>query len=204
MIWGARASLLAGVVSVAIAVRSACRFGLIAGYFGGWTTASSRGRPRRCWRPLPDPRHRAGGLPRPQPDQRDDRHRPLGGADLHPPDARAGPGVKTEDYVEGARAIGLGTAIITRYILPNVIPADPGAGDADHRHRDHRRGVAVLPRPRPAAAVAQLGLDAEHAKNFLSQAPWMALWPGAAIFLVVLGFNLMGDGLRDALDPREH
>jgi peptide/nickel transport system permease protein len=32
----------------------------------------------------------------------------------------------------------------------------------------------------------------------------MAIWPGAAIFLVVIGFNLMGDGLRDALDPREH
>ena len=41
------------------------------------------------------------------------------------------------------------------------------------------------------------------AKNFLTQAPWMAWWPGAAIFLVVLGFNLLGDGLRDALDPRE-
>ena len=42
------------------------------------------------------------------------------------------------------------------------------------------------------------------AKNFLSQAPWMALWPGIAIFLVVIGFNLLGDGLRDALDPREN
>ena len=42
------------------------------------------------------------------------------------------------------------------------------------------------------------------AKNFLNQAPWMAMWPGISIFLVVLGFNLLGDGLRDALDPREH
>jgi peptide/nickel transport system permease protein len=40
------------------------------------------------------------------------------------------------------------------------------------------------------------------AKNFLDQAPWMAMWPGAAIFSVVLAFNLFGDGLRDALDPR--
>jgi peptide/nickel transport system permease protein len=40
------------------------------------------------------------------------------------------------------------------------------------------------------------------AKNFLSQAPWMAMWPGGAIFCVVLAFNLFGDGLRDALDPR--
>jgi peptide/nickel transport system permease protein/oligopeptide transport system permease protein len=42
------------------------------------------------------------------------------------------------------------------------------------------------------------------AKNFISQAPWMSLWPGTAIFLVVLGFNLLGDGLRDAIDPREY
>ena len=41
------------------------------------------------------------------------------------------------------------------------------------------------------------------AKNFMSQAPWMSIFPGVAIFLVVLGFNLLGDGLRDALDPRE-
>ena len=40
------------------------------------------------------------------------------------------------------------------------------------------------------------------AKNFLEQAPWMAIWPGASIFLAVLAFNLLGDGLRDALDPR--
>ena len=41
------------------------------------------------------------------------------------------------------------------------------------------------------------------AQRFLTNAPWMALWPGLAIFLVVLSFNLVGDGLRDALDPRE-
>ena len=41
------------------------------------------------------------------------------------------------------------------------------------------------------------------AQRFLTNAPWMALWPGLAIFLVVLSFNLLGDGLRDALDPRE-
>ena len=41
------------------------------------------------------------------------------------------------------------------------------------------------------------------AKNFMDQAPWMSIFPGTAIFLIVLGFNLLGDGLRDALDPRE-
>lgn len=41
------------------------------------------------------------------------------------------------------------------------------------------------------------------AREFMEQAPWMAVWPGLAIYLVVLGFNLLGDGLRDALDPRQ-
>ena len=41
------------------------------------------------------------------------------------------------------------------------------------------------------------------AQRFLTNAPWMAVWPGLAIFLVVLSFNILGDGLRDALDPRE-
>jgi peptide/nickel transport system permease protein len=40
------------------------------------------------------------------------------------------------------------------------------------------------------------------AKNFLSQAPWIAAWPGLAIFGLALSFNLLGDGLRDAFDPR--
>ena len=42
------------------------------------------------------------------------------------------------------------------------------------------------------------------AKNFLEQAPWMALCPGIAILFVLLWFNLLGDGLRDALDPRDN
>ena len=41
------------------------------------------------------------------------------------------------------------------------------------------------------------------AKNYVDQAPWMAIWPGLSIFLLVLAFNLLGDGLRDALDPRQ-
>ena len=41
------------------------------------------------------------------------------------------------------------------------------------------------------------------AQRFLTNAPWMAIWPGLAIFLAVLSFNLLGDGLRDALDPKE-
>jgi peptide/nickel transport system permease protein len=113
--------------------------------------------------------------------------------------------VKTEDYVEGARAIGLGHfRIVTRYILPNVFP--PILVQAT---------LTVATAIIAEASLSFLGLGQQPpapswgsmlnvAKNFLSQAPWMALWPGIAIFLVVIGFNLLGDGLRDALDPREN
>jgi ABC-type dipeptide/oligopeptide/nickel transport system permease subunit len=52
-------------------------------------------------------------------------------------------------------------------------------------------------------AVPSWGSMLNTAKDFVSQAPWMSIYPGIAIFLAVLGFNLLGDGLRDALDPRE-
>jgi peptide/nickel transport system permease protein len=112
--------------------------------------------------------------------------------------------VKAEDYVEGARAIGLGHArIIVRYILPNVLPpiivqasltiATAIIAEASLSFL----GLGQLP-PSPS-----WGSMLNTAKDFVSQAPWMSIFPGIAIFLAVLGFNLLGDGLRDALDPRE-
>lgn len=111
--------------------------------------------------------------------------------------------VKTEDYVEGARSIGLGhVAIMSRYIFPNILA--PVLVQAT---------LTVATAIIAEASLSFLGLGQQPpapswgsmlnvAKNFLSQAPWMAIWPGGAIFLVVIGFNLLGDGLRDVLDPR--
>ena len=111
--------------------------------------------------------------------------------------------VRSEDYVDSARAIGLPTPkILRRYILPNVLP--PILVQAT---------LTIATAIIAEASLSFLGLGQQApapswgsmlntAKNFLSQAPWMAIWPGAGIFLVVMGFNLMGDGLRDALDPR--
>jgi peptide/nickel transport system permease protein len=112
--------------------------------------------------------------------------------------------VMTEDYVESARAIGVGhLALVRRYILPNIFPPILVQGTLTI-------ATAII----AEASLSFLGLGQQPpapswgsmlnvAKNFLEQAPWMALYPGIAIFLVVLGFNLLGDGLRDALDPRD-
>lgn len=205
MIWGAQASLLAGVVSVAIAVFIGVPFGLIAGYFGGWLDGIiSRVTDALLATPFlilaialaaflgPSLTNAMIAI----------------GLSAMPIFVRLTRGqvlsVKTEDYVEGARAIGLShTLIIVRYILPNVFA--PILVQAT---------LAIATAIIAEASLSFLGLGQQPpapswgsmlnvAKNFLSQAPWMAMWPGAAIFLVVLGFNLLGDGLRDALDPRE-
>jgi peptide/nickel transport system permease protein len=111
--------------------------------------------------------------------------------------------VKHEDYVEAARALGNPhRRILLRHILPNVVaPILVQATLA--------AAAAII----AEASLSFLGLGQQPpdpswgsmlntAKNFIPQAPWMAVWPGLAIFLLVLALNLFGDGLRDALDPR--
>jgi len=110
---------------------------------------------------------------------------------------------KVEDYVEAAKAVGNPHhRIVLRHILPNILA--PIMVQAT---------LAIAAAIIAEASLSFLGLGQQPpapswgsmlntAKNFLSQAPWMAWWPGAAIFVVVLSFNLLGDGLRDALDPK--
>ena len=110
---------------------------------------------------------------------------------------------KVEDYVEAARAVGNPHwRIALRHILPNIVP--PLLVQAT---------LAIAGAIIAEAALSFLGLGQQppapswgsmlnSAQRFIAQAPWMAFWPGFAIFLAVLSFNLLGDGLRDALDPR--
>ncbi len=206
MIWGAQASLLAGVMSVGIALMLGVPLGIVAGYFGGWTDAVIS----RCTEALlaapflilaialaaflgPSLTNAMIAI----------------GISATPIFIRLTRGqvinVKSEDYVDSALAIGLPTPkILSRYILPNVLP--PILVQAT---------LTIATAIIAEASLSFLGLGQQPpapswgsmlntAKNFLNQAPWMAMWPGISIFLVVLGFNLLGDGLRDALDPREH
>ena len=76
-------------------------------------------------------------------------------------------------------------------------------GDRRDPGRDHRRGGAVLPRPGCAAAGRRRGAGCSPTRSrYVRPAPGLAVLPGLAIVLVALAFNLLGDGLRDALDPR--
>ena len=111
--------------------------------------------------------------------------------------------IRNEEYIDGARAIGLPDRwIIIKYVLPNAM--SPILVQAT---------LAIASAIIAEASLSFLGLGQQPpnpswgsmlntAKGFLEQAPWMSVFPGVAIFLAVQGFNLLGDGLRDALDPR--
>ena len=204
VIFGARASLVAGAISVSIAVSIGVPFGLLAGYRGGFVDALiSRITDAMLACPFLILAIALAAFLGPS----------LGnamiaiGISTTPIFIRLTRGqtigVKVEDYVEAARAIGNPPwRIALFHILPNILPALLVQATLSI-------AAAII----AEAALSFLGLGQQppapswgsmlnSAQRFLTNAPWMALWPGFAIFLVVLSFNLVGDGLRDALDPK--
>ena len=205
VIYGARASLLAGAISVSIALTVGVPLGLISGYRGGFLDALiSRITDAMLACPLlilaialaaflgPSLSNAMIAI----------------GVSATPIFVRLTRGqamsVKVEDYVEAARAMGNPRwRIALFHILPNIMPALLVQATLSI-------AAAII----AEAALSFLGLGQQPpspswgsmlnaAQRFLTQAPWMAILPGLAIFLVVLSLNLVGDGLRDALDPRE-
>jgi len=204
VIWGARASLLAGLVSVCISLSLGVPIGLAAGYLGGWTdTLISRITDAMLACPFlilaialaaflgPSLTNAMIAI----------------GISATPVFVRLTRGqvlaVKVEDYIEAARAVGNPhLRIALRHILPNIVA--PVIVQAT---------LAIAAAVIAEASLSFLGLGQQPpapswgsmlntARNYVDQAPWMAIWPGVSIFLLVLSFNLLGDGLRDALDPR--
>ena len=112
--------------------------------------------------------------------------------------------VKVEDFVEAARAVGNPPArIAIRHILPNILPAlivQATLSIATAIIAEASLSFLGLGQQPPAPSWGSM---LNTAQRFLTNAPWMAVWPGLAIFLVVLSFNLLGDALRDGLDPRQ-
>ncbi|WP_316183943.1 ABC transporter permease [Bradyrhizobium sp. SZCCHNRI1003] len=205
VIYGARASLSAGAVSVSIALAIGVPLGLLSGYIGGALDALiSRITDAMLACPFlilaialaaflgPSLANAMIAI----------------GISTTPIFVRLTRGqvmnVKVEEYIEAARSVGdsdLRIALV--HILPNILP--PLLVQAT---------LSVAAAIIAEAALSFLGLGQQPpypswgsmlnaAQRFLTNAPWMAVWPGPAIFLVVLSLNLVGDGLRDALDPRE-
>jgi peptide/nickel transport system permease protein len=205
VIYGTRASLMAGAISVSIAFGVGVPIGLLSGYRGGFIDALiSRITDAMLACPFLILAIALAAFLGPS----------LGnamiaiGISTTPIFVRLTRGqtinVKVEDYVEAARAVGTPPWRIARmHILPNILPALLVQATLSI-------AAAII----AEAALSFLGLGQQPplpswgsmlnaAQRFLTTAPWMAIWPGLGIFLVVLSFNLVGDGLRDALDPRE-
>ena len=204
VIWGARASLSAGVISVGIALSIGVPLGLIAGYRGGMVDALiSRFTDAMLACPFLILAIALAAFLGPS----------LGNAMMAigitatPLFVRLTRGqtlaIRNEDYIEAARAVGNPVwRIALRHILPNVLPALLVQATLTI-------ATAII----AEASLSFLGLGQQPplpswgsmlnvAQRFLGNAPWMAVWPGLAIFVSVISFNLLGDGLRDALDPR--
>jgi len=204
VIWGARASLLAGLVSVGISLAVGVPLGLVAGYVGGWIDMLiSRITDAMLACPFlvlaialaaflgPSLTNAMIAIG-------------IAATPIFVRLARAQVlAVKVEDYIEAARAVGnSGLRIALRHVFPNIVA--PVIVQAT---------LAIAAAVIAEASLSFLGLGQQPpapswgsmlntAKNYVENAPWMAVWPGLSIFLLVLSFNLLGDGLRDALDPR--
>lgn len=204
IIWGARASLMAGLTSVGIAMAIGVPLGLAAGFLGGIIDGFiSRFTDAMLACPFlilaiafaaflgPSLTNAMLAI----------------GITAMPLFIRLTRGqvlsIKAEEYVEAASAVGNPQwRIAVRHILPNILPqlmvqatltiASAIIAEASMSFL----GLGLQP-PAPS-----WGSMLNSAQRFLGNAPWMALWPGMAIFVTVLSFNLLGDGLRDALDPR--
>ena len=205
VVWGARASLLAGIVSVLISLSIGVPVGLLAGYAGGKVdmlisrlTDALLACPflilaialAAFLGPSLTNAMIAIGISATPVVIRLTRAQTMA--------------IKAEDFVLAARAIGNPPwRIALRHVLPNVIPA-----------LIVQATLAIAAAVIAEASLSFLGLGQQPpapswgsmlnvAKNYIDNAPWMAVWPGLSIFVLVLSFNLVGDGLRDALDPRE-
>jgi peptide/nickel transport system permease protein len=204
VMFGARASLMAGVVSVLIAAGIGVPAGLLAGFAQGWIDAVlSRIVDAMLACPFlilaialaaflgPNLTNAMIAI----------------GVSTAPRFMRVARAAtldaSSNEYVEAARAIGNpGWRVAIRHVLPNIVPPVLVQGT-----------LAIAAAIIAEASLSFLGLGQQppapswgsmlnSAQRFLEQAPWLAVFPGLAIFLVVLSFNLVGDGLRDALDPR--
>jgi peptide/nickel transport system permease protein len=206
VVWGTRISMQAGVFSILFAIAVGVPLGLMAGYYRGPLDQALM-RLTDAWLAFPFLILAIGLVT-------------ILGASLMNATLAIGLGAmptyirltrglvlstKEEDYVQGARALGAGDArVMRRHILPNIVSAllvqatvqIPTAIIAEAVLSF--LGLGVQP-PAPS-----WGTMLNAAQQFLESAPWMAVWPGAAIFVLALSFNLAGDGLRDVLDPRDY
>lgn len=204
-VWhGARLAVYMVIVSLTIATMCGISLGLLAGYYGGWTD-QLLSRAMDVWLAFPGLLLAVVVVARLGPTL-DNAMLALG--------LMSAPGfyrltrtltlsARRTAYVEAARAMGVSdVAIMLRHILPNISSSLIVLATS-------RAGMLIL----AGGSLSFVGLGAQPpqpewgallatGRNYLDSAPWLAIYPGLCLTLAVIGLNLLGDGLRDALDPR--
>ncbi len=205
IVWGARVSLKVGVVAVAVGTAIGALVGLVSGYMGGMTDTLLQ-RLMDSVMALP-PLILALAV-----------MTVLGRSSTNavvavsviimPLAARIVRGsvlsVKENAYVEAARAIGCSDVrILLRHIFPNVVaPIIVIASVTLGAAILIEAALSFLGLGTPPPAPSWGGMLSAEGRAYMERAPWLALFPGVAISLAVLAFNLLGDSIRDILDPR--
>ena len=206
VIWGTRISMQAGVLSILLAMAIGVPAGLVAGYYRGVFDQLIM-RLTDAWLSFPFLILAIGLVTILGPSLTNATLAiGLGATPLY---IRLTRGLvlatEAQEYVQSARALGAGDArVMARHIFPNIVSAllvqatvsIPAAIIAEAILSF--LGLGVQP-PSPS-----WGTMLNAAQQFLETAPWMAWWPGLAIFTLTLSFNLAGDGLRDLLDPKDY
>jgi peptide/nickel transport system permease protein len=206
VVWGSRISMQAGVFSILLAIAVGVPTGLVAGFYRGGLEQLIM-RVTDAWLAFPFLILAIGLVTIMGPSLTNATV--AIGVGATPTFIRLTRGLvlakASEDYVLGARALGAGDLrLMSRHILPNIVSSLLVQATISIP-------IAVI----AEAVLSFLGLGVQPpapswgtmlntAQQFLDTAPWMAWWPGLAIFALALSFNLAGDGLRDLLDPRDY
>ena len=206
LIYGARASIRAGLIAVAIAIAIGVPIGLLSGYLRGWVDQLVFMRLTDAMIAFPTivlalalAAALGGNLTTAM------LAIGIGSAPAFIRLARAQAlSLREQEFVEAARALGNGAnKVMLRHVLPNAV--GPLLVQAS---------IAIAAAILAETALSFLGLGVQPptpswgstlriGTGYMQQAPWLSLYPGLAIFATVLGINLLGDGLRDVLDPRD-
>ena len=93
--------------------------------------------------------------------------------------------------------------ILWKHILPNMLTTDDSNSSGRYGYHDAGTGIPVLPGIRSyVAPTPEWGLMLNEGRTYMAKAPWLMIAPGIAIVIVVIIFNMLGDSIRDILDPR--
>ena len=205
VLWGGRVSLAVGIGVEALTALLGCAVGLVAGYYGGIVDAALM-RITDVVMAFPSLVLAIGLIAvfeRPGLDKVILVLVALGWTTIARVVRGAVLSLKTREHVLAARALGVSNlAIMTRHLLPNalgslLVAATIGVGG----NMVAEAGLSFLGLGAQSPTISWGALLADG-QSFLASAPWVAVFPGVALLLAVLGINLLGDGLRDLLDPR--